>query len=154
MATNILLVEPENSALVAAVEHALAERTQVAVCKDFRTARTRLLNDPPGLLVTNLRLHDYNGLHLVMLAPAVTRCVVYAASDDRVLAREAQAAGAFYERQARLPFAIQGYLSADMPRRDRRDVAVLDRRRAFRGGRRRTDMASLAAGDEELAPHS
>ena len=38
------------------------------VCRDFSTARERLLNQPPDLLVTNVRLHEYNGLHLVHLA--------------------------------------------------------------------------------------
>lgn len=153
MAADILLVEPENSALVAAIEQALAEGTRVGVCKTFRTARAILLSDPPSLLVTNLRLHDYNGLHLVLLAPPATRCVVYAATDDLLLARETQAAGAFYERQDRLPVAVQNYLTAGLPGRDRRNVAVLDRRRAFRGGRRCTDVANLVAGDQELVPH-
>ena len=144
MAKDILLVDPNISELLPAVRHALGSAAQVEGCEEFRAARARLLSNPPDLLVTNLRLQDYNGLHLVILSPSATRCIVYALEDDLVLAREAQGAGAFYERQRRLPFAISSYLHTILPPRDRRDLRVLDRRRSFRGGRRGTDLEDLA----------
>jgi len=146
MLTDVLLVDPNAGVLVTTIRRALATVAEVELCAGFRGARARLLTKQPDLLVTNLRLGEYNGLHLVVLvAPKGTRCVVYAAQDDLVLAREVQRLGAFYERLSRLPFALPSYLTKTLPERDRRDVIVLDRRRlSFRGGRRSTDRYKLA----------
>ena len=137
-AKEILLVDPglhsSNEAL-----NVLRLIADVDVCRDFSTARERLLNQPPNLLITNVRLHEYNGLHLVHLATPYTRCVVYSPHDDMVLAREVQAAGAFYERSMRLSRSLAGYVHGVLPTHDRRDVSTLDRRRFPRGGRRSSD---------------
>jgi hypothetical protein len=145
VAKEILLVEPDlNSARAA--QTALRFVADVETCTEFRTARTRLLNQPPDLLITNLRLRAYNGLHLVHLAAGThTRCIVYSTSDDLMLAREVQATGAFFEHASRLPLVIHSYMSATLPQRDRRDFTTLDRRLAFRGGRRSSDLCSGGA---------
>jgi len=134
----ILLVDPSvhssNEAL-----NVLRLLGDVDVCRAFSTARERLLNQPPDLLITNVRLHEYNGLHLVHLATPHTRCIVYSAHDDLVLAREVQAAGAFYERSMRLSRSLAGYVHGALPTKDRRDVSTIDRRRFPRGGRRSSD---------------
>jgi hypothetical protein len=109
----------------------------------FQDARPRLLSRRPDLLITNLRLKAYNGLHLVHLAAGTpTRCIVYSTSDDIVLAREAQAAGAFFEHQLRLPLVLQSYVKATLPRYDRRGLTMRDRRTLVRGGRRCSDLSS------------
>jgi DNA-binding NarL/FixJ family response regulator len=137
-AKEILLVDPtvhsSNEAL-----NVLRLLADVDVCRDFSRARERLLNQPPDLLITNVRLHEYNGLHLVHLATPHTRCVVYSPHDDLVLAREVQAAGAFYERSMRLSRSLAGYVNGVLPTQDRRDVSTIDRRRFPRGGRRSSD---------------
>ena len=69
--------------------------------------------------------------------------LIYALHDDPLLGREAQRAGAFYERQALVPYVLGNFLAADLPAADRRDVPSRDRRATFRGGRRSTDMSSL-----------
>jgi hypothetical protein len=134
---------------------ALKERwnhlAEIVVCTEFSAARARLFETPPpDLLVTNLRLGAFNGLHLVFLAQSAnlpTRCVTYGAHNnatDLALAREAQLAGAFYEASYRLQYALPSYLQSELPDRDRRDPTVEDRRRlAFRGGRRATDLTAL-----------
>lgn len=134
----ILLVDPNIHSSSDAL-NVLRLLGDVEVCRDFAAARDRLLNQPPDLLITNVRLHEYNGLHLVHLATPHTRCVVYSHHDDLVLAREVQAAGAFYERSMRLSRSLAGYVHGDLPTHDRRDVAVIDRRRFPRGGRRSCD---------------
>lgn len=145
MPWNVLLVDPHDGGWLSTLQRALEPVAEVEWCAEFHDARARVLTRAPDFLVTNLRLHDYNGLHLVLLAAGTgTRCIVYAAQDDFVLAREAQSLGAFYERLPRLPFALRSYLSATLPPRDRRTVAVLDRRIPFRGGRRCTDLSSLS----------
>jgi hypothetical protein len=135
---DILLVDPSLHSSGEAL-NVLRLLGDVHVCRDFSSARARLLNQPPDLLVTNVRLHEYNGLHLVHLATPHTRCVVYSPHDDLVIAREVQAAGAFYERSMRLSRALAGYVHGDLPMQDRRDVAVIDRRHFPRGGRRSSD---------------
>lgn len=116
----------------------------VALCSDFSTARARLRAEPPGLLITALRLREYNGLNLVYLAAGAglpTRSIVYTEANDAGMAREVLAAGAFYEVRPRLPAALPGYVSAKLPPQDRRGVGVYDRRRNGRpGGRRAVDQ--------------
>jgi CheY-like chemotaxis protein len=140
----ILLVDPDPKGLHA-VQSALRLVAGIEAFTDFRAARTRLLNQPPDLLITNLRLQAYNGLHLVHLAAGTrTRCIVYSTYDDLMLAREVQAAGAFFEHPLRLPLVLPSYVNATLPEHDRRELATLDRRTAFRGGRRCSDLYSAS----------
>lgn len=134
----VLVVDP-NPRVRRATREALRAVAVVEACSGFWNARARLLAKPPDLLVTNVRLDTHNGLHLVHLAPARTRCVVYGTDDDLPLAREAQAAGAFFVRAPRLTHALQSFVIARLPTRDRRDLTVVDRRKTFRGGRRCID---------------
>jgi DNA-binding NtrC family response regulator len=138
-AKEILLVDPDVEYLRSA-QKALKSLAEVEVFSTFAAARARLLSSgPPDLLVTNLRLQAYNGLHLVYMATRQTRCIVYSTYDDLVLAREVQKAGAFYERSNRVSRALAAYVSATLPAHDRRNVTAVDRRQPLRGGRRSTD---------------
>ena len=136
---DILIVDPDPQALLAA-QVAVQSVAKVEACSDFRVARARLVARPPDLLVTNLRLERFNGLHLVYVAAGTaTRCIVYTSHHDPVLAREVLAAGAFYERTDRLPQVLASYARATLPSGDRRSLSVLDRRSLARGGRRSSD---------------
>ncbi len=136
---DILIVDPDPEALLAA-QVAVQDFAEVEVCSDFRVARARLVSKPPDLLVTNLRLERFNGLHLVYVAAgSATRCLVYATKHDPVLAREVHSAGAFYERADRLPRVLAAYARAVLPPEDRRSLSVADRRSLPRGGRRCSD---------------
>ena len=143
MTKRLLLVEPD--ATVSQWLRPTSERiARTTICSDFLSARSQLLSAPPDLLVTNLRLGEYNGLHLVLLATSDggrTRSVVYSDRPDPYLIREAQTLGAFFERTERLPFALAGYVHFALPERDRREAHRYDRRSAFRGGRRGADVA-------------
>ena len=144
MALQALLVEPdmERRMLFAA---ALAGVAHVCASADFVTARRSLSTARYDLLVANMRLGAYNGLHLVYVARDTdTRSLVYTEDDDLFLARTAQAAGAFYERSRRVSIALPGYVSRWLPPGDRRNPAVVDRRGAaiFRGGRRCADLGA------------
>jgi DNA-binding NtrC family response regulator len=141
----VLLVEPDPATAVA-LERQLAPLADVVAASSFQQARLILREHPPDLLVTNLRLAAYNGLHLVLIAGAGTRSVVYSTAGlDRALAVEAQRQAAFYESGARLVTALPAYVNAHLPERDRRDVTLLDRRTASRGGRRAADTLNTAA---------
>ncbi|PYR75055.1 MAG: hypothetical protein DMF87_21300 [Acidobacteria bacterium] len=136
---SILLVDPDPGA-VRDAENLLRLLARVDVCVDFSHARDRLVSSPPDLLVANIRLREYNALHLVLRTCPQTRSVVYATHHDPVLAREAQSIGAFYERSMRLAPALVGYLTAALPPRDRRNSEAPDRRQFPRGGRRSSDL--------------
>jgi DNA-binding NtrC family response regulator len=113
---------------------------------DFAVARQQLRELAPDVVITNLRLASFNGIHLALLAKVArpeTRVLVYSAHHDRALAREARSAGAFYERREFLPYSIQQFLIAPLPHVDRRDTDVVDRRAVFRGGRRASDIGAL-----------
>jgi DNA-binding response OmpR family regulator len=142
MRKRVLLVEsdPERLSMLA---HASRWIASVDGCSDFSVARRRLLAEAPDLLITNIRLGAYNGLHLVHLAAATglaTRTIVYTDAPDPVLLREAQEAGAFVESPRKFAQALASYLRSELPARDRRDVVSVDRRIAFRGGRRANDL--------------
>jgi DNA-binding NtrC family response regulator len=123
----------------------------VEVITNVPAARGRVLQRANALLVTNLRLNEYNGLHLVYLVSTSTqsqmRCLVYSAFPDLRLIEEAQAAGALYEPASTLAYALPSYISNPLPQRDRRSPLSADRRRVCRGGRRAPDIALLAASD-------
>ena len=146
---SVLIVDPNlpaATALARIVEPDTGVRTgpEVVLCSDFSTARSRLRAAPPELLITALRLREYNGLNLVYLAAGAglpTRSIVYTEANDAGMAREIRAAGAFYEVRPHLPKVLKGYAQAKLPPQDRREVSVYDRRRSGRaGGRRAVDQ--------------
>ena len=126
----ILLVD-SSAASLRAVQNTLRLVADVNACSDFKSARSRLQVKPPDLLITNLRLQAYNGLHLVHLAAGLpTRCIAYAEEDDLLLVREVQAAGAFYERSKRLLHALcTRYASASRSTNAHRTRSPRDRPR-------------------------
>jgi hypothetical protein len=147
--TPILLVEPDST-----LRALLATRLpgQVDEHARFETARSRLDQVHYDLIVANLRLGAYNGLHLVYLARfsgAATHAVVYEDRLSVAMVREAQRAGALYEVTHRLPITLPTYIGAALPPADRRNPIVPDRRVVRRGGRRCWDRHVLGAGTSD-----
>lgn len=137
----MLVVEPHFGRLLA-LRRAFEPYAATEGCGHFGGARERLLANPPDRLVTNLRLHAYNGLHLVHLLRPPTRAIVYMDPPDPILLSEAQRAGAFTETPMRLLTSAQAYMGAQLPLRDRRRAGIYDRRSAPRGGRRAADLVA------------
>jgi DNA-binding NtrC family response regulator len=120
---------------------------RVLACEGFEGARDALRRGRTiSALIANVRLGEYNGIHLVYLGkvhhPGI-RALVYGRPHDAMLAREAQRAAAFYQRQGLMMLSLGSFLRAGLPSQDRRTVSDIDRRTAFRGGRRTTDVAGL-----------
>ena len=136
----VLFVDPSRE-LQRTVQNVLKSLATVNVASTFEDACSRLISSPPDLLVTSVRLHAHNGLHLVYLAARNprTRSIVHLTDADLPLAREVEAAGAFVVQEPWLVIAIESLVLATLPRSDRRDAGTLDRRRQSRGGRRCTD---------------
>ena len=156
MSSRVLLVEPN----VAITEDLIDAARSIATVEHhvtFEAARPRLGESPFDYMFTNLRLGEFNGLHLVHLAAALDpppRCIVYTDSMDLVLGREVQRSGAFYETAASLPVTFSAYLQGRLPASDRRDPTCLDRRGEVRGGRRCWDQHVFAASTGTSGPHS
>jgi DNA-binding NtrC family response regulator len=142
---HLLIVEPD-LAFRTFLQRMVEGRAAVETAADFPTARARLFATLLDLVVTNLRLGAFNGLHLAYLVASTgspPRVVVYTNRFDPLLAREGQRAGAFCELQQRMPYALPSYLDANLPPLDRRAPLTPDRRSSYRGGRRAADIAGL-----------
>jgi DNA-binding NtrC family response regulator len=114
--TRVLVVEP-NVRRRLMLQRALSAVADVTACGDFQTARHHILAMSPHLLITNLRLQAYNGLHLMLLAGAPTRAIVSMDPPDATLARVARAAGALVETPNRLAAtAVSRINAATAPR--------------------------------------
>ena len=144
--TEVLFVDPSIE-LQRTVQSILKPVAAVHSCSTFEDACSRLISHPPDLLVTSVRLHAHNGVHLVYLAArnARTRSIVHLTAVDFGLAREVEAAGAFVVREPFLVVALESIVTANLPLADRRDPVNADRRHLPRGGRRCTDVLNDAA---------
>jgi DNA-binding NtrC family response regulator len=137
----VLLVEPD-AVFGSLLSQVVSDLADVWCVLQFAAARSIIQQSPVDLLVTNLRLGAFNGLHLVHLAALMatqTRAVVYTERLDLGFGQEIQRAGAFYDTRPRLPHTLASYVGAALPPQDRRHLAVDDRRQRFRGGRRAAD---------------
>jgi DNA-binding NtrC family response regulator len=115
-------------------------------CSTAEEARRMLVSSSPALFFSNVRLGSVRGAELMFLAKMANpriRTVLYGSSQDLLLARQAQAAGAFFEPTVYLPYALKQYFATSLPTKDRRDPARPERRKRFRGGRRATDVERL-----------
>jgi len=137
---NVLVVEP-NARFAARLRQAVQTVSHVETQKKFESAKKRLAERPYDFVITNLRLADYNGLHLVYLAAThsapAPRCIVYTKERDPWIAHEVKHAKAFYEIAECLPVTLIAYVTSALPATDRRDAAQPDRRSGARSGGRR-----------------
>jgi DNA-binding NtrC family response regulator len=95
-----ILVVEDDSPLLAAVDRALTEAGEAVVgCADFNTARAALRDGRFDAMITDVRLGDYNGLQLAVMARDLQpdiRIIVYSGYNDPVLREEADRIGATY----------------------------------------------------------
>lgn len=140
---HLLIVEPD-AGYRELLQQLAGDYADTEAVGDFQAAYARLTNGPLDLLVTNLRLHaSVEGLQLAYVVASggySTRTIVYSDYIESWVVRELQRAGAFYESQSRLVFALPAYARAKLPVLDRRNPEVRDRRLAYRGGRRASDV--------------
>jgi len=145
IARRVLIVGPD-PVLSAALVAAASRSAQVDCSRSFKAARAHLSEAAYDLIVTDVRLSEYNGLHLVYLskfAQAPPRAIVYGKSGDIGLAADIHRAGAFFEVASRLVVTLPSYLAAPLPPADRRTPTTFDRRTLPRGGRRLWDRHLL-----------
>jgi DNA-binding response OmpR family regulator len=146
MPSRVLIVDVDHDFTDSLAVSSVSAGWEPVVHHTFADARRELARQCPAALVANIRLGAFNGIQLAYLARQCSpraALILYSVTDDHVLIREARAAGAFYEPMSFVPHSLTGYLSAALPVGDRRNSVNGDRRRAFRGGRRSTDIPSL-----------
>jgi len=139
---NHVLVVETDPVFESHLQQAVSDVADIRCVSQFAAACSVLQQGAVDLLVTNVRLGAFNGLHLVYLAQCVargTRAVVYTEWLDTGLGRDVQREGAFYETRPCLPHTLTSYVDAILPPMDGRTLAVHDRRQTFRGGRRSAD---------------
>jgi two-component system response regulator RegA len=93
-----LVVEPSLPEALSVVSALLRLGLRATVTDNFHEAKARLLTRP-ALLVTELRLGEYNGLHLVLRgksARADMAAVIVSGISDPVLSAEAERLGATF----------------------------------------------------------
>ncbi len=97
-----LVVEPALAEALAIVGLLTTSQFHVTVAETFANAKTRLSAQPPLVLVTEVRLAEYNGLHLVLRGKSVRRemaAIVLSDVDDSVLQADAESLGATFVRK-------------------------------------------------------
>jgi DNA-binding NtrC family response regulator len=127
-------VDPDPAVLDTLYDVAASAGLHVLAEREFEAARQRLARTRPDILVVNVRLGPYNGLHLVYLArlrnPQVD-AMVYGGADDLPLAMEAQQAGAVFELETRVGGCLSAYLESTLFAADRTALWSFDAGQRF-----------------------
>jgi DNA-binding NtrC family response regulator len=114
----VLVVDDDQSLLRMIEQMLTAGGYAVELCSSFETAKHRLTDSPPDVLLTDVRLGAFNGLQLVILAKELspsTTAIVMSAYDDVTLRKEASHCGASYLQKPFTGEAIFNSLSSDTP---------------------------------------
>ena len=96
---SVLLVAPRIQDILFAVRPLSNSRFDLTVAETFSQARAILNVRPPGLLITEIRLGEFNGLHLVLRGRGARpdmAAIVTSTSADNVLQSEAEQLGATF----------------------------------------------------------
>ena len=115
MIPRILVVDSDPARQRQLVE-AIGTAGIVETVGDFKTARTRLVTCSPDFLIANLRLGEYNGLHLVYTAAAARipmRSFVYTEKDEPGFAADIEASGATYQTFRTLRTTVVAHLMTE-----------------------------------------
>jgi two-component system response regulator RegA len=94
-----LVVDPKLNDALPTVALLTEQGFEVTVAETFAKAKDRLNTRPPALLITEVRLGEYNGLHLVLRGKAqrpTIAALVMSSLADPVLQSEAEAMGATF----------------------------------------------------------
>lgn len=90
----VLLVDNDAAYVSGCATILRADGHDVVTCSDFAEGRRLLLADDHfDVLITDVRLGAYNGLHLIALAAPMVK-IALSAFDDPVIRRDAEQAGA------------------------------------------------------------
>src|SRR6478735_610956 len=124
---DVLLVAPDPHVAADTLAQLTDAGLRVTVVATFAAAREQL-HSRPDLLISEVRLGEYNGLHLALRARSAGIPAIVLGQDDAVMAREAERLGAAYVAPAgeprRLTTAIRAAGVRIPPRFGRRTHAA------------------------------
>jgi DNA-binding response OmpR family regulator len=92
---SVLLVAPTPHLAANLMEWLTQAGCAVIIVTSFAAAKARL-DQHPSILISEVRLGDYNGLHLALRAKSIDIPSIVLGSADAVLEREAQRLGVIY----------------------------------------------------------
>lgn len=143
MPYTVLIADTDLSALTATADVISAAGYLVRTASTFEEAKKRLVLASPDLLIADVRLGPYNGLHLVLRGraehPELAAIVTHAVPDS-VLESEAAAQGAVYLTKPIAPQALLAVVVNLLAGRDPQESATAPRR----WPRKRVDPAVVA----------
>jgi adenylate cyclase len=117
-ATPVVMVVDDDPAVLATLERLLISwGYRTLAIGSFEEARRALTVDPPQVLVTDVRLGQFNGLqlvHLVKQRRPGTLAVTVSGIDDPVLRTEAANAGAAYFLKPTGLLELRDYLAGEI----------------------------------------
>ena len=90
----VLIIDDDVAYLMACTAVLAEDNHEVIPCRSFDEGRRWLSRDAFDVLIADVRLGPYNGLHLISLAPPATIKIAMSAFRDAVLPRDAEQAGA------------------------------------------------------------
>jgi hypothetical protein len=146
MPLSLLIVDPDRHGADALAVEARKCRDGVATRHSFEAAHQEIRQRAPLLVVAHAVVGRSQGVHLAaaaIRANNLARAIIYGSPTELVLARTMFNTRVFFERQTFVRHSLPRYLTAELPRADRRNVRTVDRRTSFRGGRRASDIHEL-----------
>jgi phosphoserine phosphatase RsbU/P len=90
----ILIVDDDDATRAGLTELLQGYGYECSSAATFQEALDILKTNPPDVLIADVRLREYNGLHLVIKAPPTVRTVIVTGFHDPVLEAEATRHGA------------------------------------------------------------
>jgi len=106
----VLVVDDSPAYLAACVGVLTDDGHEVVGVGSFEEGRRSLAHDRFDGLIADVRLGAYNGLHLIILAPATTLTIAISAFVDDVLRRDAEQVGARFLVKPTNPAALSALL--------------------------------------------
>lgn len=93
---HVLVVAPTPAIAETVTSRLVDMRVNVTLVTSFNAARQGLRESTPDLLISEVRLGEFNGLHLALRARAQGVRTIVVGENDQVTRREAAALGADY----------------------------------------------------------
>jgi DNA-binding response OmpR family regulator len=126
----ILIVEDNEASRMGLRTLLIRAGYEVASASSFIKGRRAITEQAPDLLITDLRLGEYNGLQLVAAVPLGVPSIVVTGYPDSVLAAEAQKLGAHYVTKPIVPETLLNLIE---------EALTIAAQRQSRGSTRRWD---------------
>ena len=111
MAQKILIVDDDRATREGLALLLAEDGYETLMASDVAAAMHVLTQTPPDLLITEVRLETYNGLHIVAMAPRPLRAIVVTGYADAAIEADARRLGAEYLLKPVAPTVLRGVIA-------------------------------------------